>query len=91
MIRLNVFIKVEADKRAVVLETATKLVACSLKDEGCIAYDVFESSTRPDVLMICETWSDDDALAAHNKAKHFVELVPQIQQLSEMKIERFDF
>ena len=56
MIRLNVFIQVSAENRAAVLESAKELVAYSLKDNGCIAYDVFESATRSDVLMICETW-----------------------------------
>lgn len=52
MIRLNVFIQVSAENRAAVLESAKELVAYSLKDNGCIAYDVFESATRSDVLMI---------------------------------------
>ena len=58
MIRLNVFIDVKPENRAAVLEAARELVACSLKDEGCVAYDVFESATRSNVLMICETWRD---------------------------------
>ena len=52
MIRLNVFIQVNESNRAAVLEAAKELVASSLKDKGCIAYDVFESATRNDVLMI---------------------------------------
>ena len=86
MIRLNVFIQVSAENRAAVLESAKELVAYSLKDNGCIAYDVFESATRSDVLMICETWK-----AAHEKADHFVALVPKIQGLAAMKLEKFEF
>ncbi len=56
MIRINVFIQVSENNRMALLQTAKDLVASSLKDEGCIAYDIFESATRPDVLMICETW-----------------------------------
>ena len=52
MIRLNVFIQVNESNRNAALETA-KVVAQSLNDNGCIAYDVFESATRKDVLMIC--------------------------------------
>ena len=63
MIRLNVFIQVSAENRAAVLESAKELVAYSLKDNGCIAYDVFESATRSDVLMICETWKDAESLS----------------------------
>ena len=88
MIRLNVFIQVSAENRAAVLESAKELVAYSLKDNGCIAYDVFESATRSDVLMICETWKDAESLSAHEKADHFVALVPKIQGLAAMKLEK---
>ena len=79
MIRLNVFIQVSAENRAAVLESAKELVAYSLKDNGCIAYDVFESATRSDVLMICETWKDAESLSA------------KIQGLAAMKLEKFEF
>lgn len=91
MIRLNVFIQVSAGNRATVLEAAKELVACSLKDNGCIAYDIFESATRNDVFMICETWKDTESLSAHEKANHFITLVPKIQELASMKLEKFDF
>jgi len=91
MIRLNVFIQVSAENRAAVLESAKELVAYSLKDNGCIAYDVFESATRSDVLMICETWKDAASLAAHEQAAHFTTLVPKIQELAAMKLEKFEF
>lgn len=91
MIRLNVFIQVNETNRAAALETAKELVAQSLKDNGCIAYDVYESATRNDVLMICETWQDADSLAAHEKAAHFVTLVPKLQELGDMKLEKFEF
>ena len=91
MIRLNVFIRTTESNREELIATARELVAASLKDEGCVAYDLFESSTRRDVLMICETWSDAKALVAHEQAAHFTTLVPRIQQLGEMKIEKFIF
>ena len=50
MIRLNVFIQVNESNRNAALETAKELVAQSLNDNGCIAYDVFESATRKDVI-----------------------------------------
>lgn len=91
MIRLNVFIQVSADRRAAALEAAKALTACSLQDKGCIAYDIFESATRPDVLLICETWTDADALAAHSATAHFERYVGQIEQLGQMKLEQFEF
>ena len=91
MIRLNVFIQVNESNRNAVLETPKELVAQSLNDKGCIAYDIFESATRKDVLMICETWKDAEALSAHEHTPHFMTLVPQIEELAEMKIEKFEF
>lgn len=91
MIRLNVFIQVSEDKKNEVLNAAKELVAASLKDNGCIAYDVFESSTRKDVLLICETWKDEASLSAHEQASHFTTLVPKIHSLASMKLEKFEF
>ena len=91
MIRINVFIQVGAEHRAEVVETAKELVAKSLNDAGCVAYDIFESATRPDVLMICETWKDADALSIHEQTAHFVSYVGKMKELSEMKLEKFNF
>jgi quinol monooxygenase YgiN len=41
--------------------------------------------------MICETWKDEESLAAHEKAAHFVTLVSKIQSLASMKLEKFSF
>ena len=46
---------------------------------------------RPDVLMICETWSDAAALDVHQKSAHFTTLVPEIESMAQMKIESFEF
>lgn len=91
MIRLNVFIRTTEPNRSELIRTAKELVAGSLKDAGCIAYDLFESATRPEVLMICETWNDAASLTAHEQTAHFTSLVPRMQQLGELKIERFEF
>ena len=91
MIRLHVFFRVAAENRAAALQAAKDLVAASLSDKGCIAYDVFESATRPDVLMICETWADQASLDVHQASAHFTTLVPRIESLGEMKLEQFAF
>lgn len=91
MIRLNVFIRVSEENRTAVVDTAKELVAHSLTEQGCIAYDLFESATRKDVLMICETWQNEEDLTAHSQGEHFRTLVPKIESLAAMKIEKFTF
>jgi quinol monooxygenase YgiN len=91
MIRLNVFISVVEENRTKVLGAARELTASSLKEEGCIAYDVFESATRPDVLMICETWKDAEALTAHSNGAVFVKNIAVMQEFATVKLEKFEF
>lgn len=88
MIRLNVFIQVSDENRAAVVEAGKELVAASLKDAGCVAYDLFESATRKDVLMICETWADEASLEAHAKSAHYTTWVPKIESLAKLKGEK---
>lgn len=91
MIRLNVFIETPEPNRAEVIRTARELVDASLRDAGCVAYDLYESATRREVLMICETWQDASSLAAHEATPHFTSLVPRLKQLGELKLEKFEF
>jgi len=91
MIRLNVFISVEAVNRAKVLDAAKELTAASVKEEGCIAYDIYESATRPDVLLICETWKDSEAISNHEKEAHFIKNIAILKEFTTIKVEKFDF
>lgn len=91
MIRLNCFFQAKPGKYNQALEAAIALVAESQKQEGCIAYDVFESGTRKEVFMICETWANQEVLDAHSASAPFQTLVPQITACGEMKIESFNF
>jgi len=91
MIRLNVFISVEDVNRAKVLDAAKELTATSVKEDGCIAYDVFESATRPNVLMICETWKDSETLSSHEKGASFIKNIAILQESSAIKLEKFEF
>lgn len=90
MIRINCFIKVEEEKRSIVLEAAKRLTEASQKQDGCVAYDIFESATRPTVLMICETWKDKEALDAHSNSQVFHDEVSIMQNNAELKLETFD-
>ncbi|MCM1291786.1 MAG: antibiotic biosynthesis monooxygenase [Prevotella sp.] len=90
MLRLNCFIKVNSEKREEVLAAAKRLTKASLKQDGCISYDIFESATRNDVLMICETWLDKETLDAHSVSEVFKEEVGKMRSMAEMKLEIFN-
>ena len=58
MIRVNCFFKANEGKYNDALEAAIALVAASQQDEGVVSYDCFESATRGEIFLICETWKD---------------------------------
>jgi len=91
MIRLNVFIPVEDVNHSKVLDAAKELTAASVKEAGCIAYDIFESATRPNVLMICETWKDSETLSNHEKEAAFIKNIAILKEFATIKVEKFEF
>lgn len=72
MIRLNVFFEKKEEVKVEEINALCKeLVEKSLKDNGNIAYDYFISGTRNGVMMICETWENEEVLKAHMASEHF--------------------
>lgn len=93
MIRLNAFFELKEGVGARQLTAITDgLVEKSRLDEGCKGYDLFQSTTNPQVFMFCESWENDECLDRHSNAPHFTSAVPQIGPLTKdgLKIERFD-
>jgi quinol monooxygenase YgiN len=88
MLRLNCFFQAKKGKYNEALEAAILLTAKSQKHEGVIAYDVFESATRKDIFLICETWENEEVLAKHAATPEFIECVGTIEHCGEMKIEK---
>lgn len=91
MIRLNCFFEAKPQRYDEALEAAIALTACSLKHEGCVAYDVFESGTRKNIFMICETWESKEALDKHSATPEFAEYVGVMQACGALKLEQFEF
>lgn len=94
MIRLNVFFEKKENVKAEEINALCKeLVEKSLKDNGNVAYDYFVSGTRDEVMMICETWQNEEVLKAHMATEHFTSLVPKIEALTKngLKLEQFAF
>lgn len=94
MIRLNVFFEKNENVKAEEINALCKeLVEKSLKDNGNVAYDYFVSGTRDGVMMICETWQNEEVLKAHMATEHFTSLVPKIEALTKngLKLEQFAF
>lgn len=82
---INVVAKhfVKEDKVAEFIEKAKKLVECTLKEEGCIKYGLFQDENNPAILTIIEEWENKDALDKHMKTEHFLSIVSALGALDE--------
>lgn len=92
MIRINASMIIEtSENRKPLIDAAIELVEFSLRDKGCIGYDLYESQTNDDRMMIIETWESEEDLKAHMESDHFRRLVPELQKYSTMTMEKFNF
>ena len=53
------------------IAAARASVAETVKEQGCISYDMHQSVTDPSRLMLVERWESREALARHMETPHF--------------------
>ena len=58
-----------------------ELVEKTNQEDGCIKYQLCQNLNDPNHFIMVEEWRDQDALDAHMKTEHFVELVPKMNVL----------
>lgn len=64
-----------------------ELVELSRKEDGCIAYDLYQDENDSRVLAVIEEWQSKDALNKHKNSEHFIRIVPIIGELTEKKLD----
>ena len=62
-----------------------RVIAPTLEEPGCLAYDLHQSVTDPTEFMFYEQWASDAALAAHaaSTAPHRLALREQLGDLTD--------
>lgn len=61
---------VRPEKRADFLENARVVIAATLREEGCLHYDLMSSITEPNIFAFVERWTSREALEGHFRAPH---------------------
>jgi len=78
-------------------EAARKVVADTVKEDGCLFYDFNLSVTDPTRLVAVERWESPDHLTRHNETPHLlawravvaeVALERDVQVITPEKVER---
>ncbi len=72
--KLTIVGKIEAnpDKIEFVKAELLKLVAPTLKEAGCIQYDLHQDNDNPAVFLFYENWDDRDLWQQHMNNTHLV-------------------
>ncbi len=72
MSELHVVATIPAKPEAVdALRVALRaLVAASREEEGCLAYDLYESAAAPGTFVTMERWTGREALDVHMQSPH---------------------
>lgn len=65
MLQVTSTLRVLDDQVDTALALAQEHVARSLREDGCLRHDVFQSPTDPRVLFFFERWRDQAALDRH--------------------------
>lgn len=69
-LRVIATIPIQPDRVEDARAALTTLVAATRGEEGCVAYDLFESGAAPGTFVTVEEWADQAALDAHMTTPH---------------------
>ena len=61
---------IKPETRAEFIEGAKACITETVKEAGCIAYDLHESVTDPTKVVFVERWENAEALGPHGKSEH---------------------
>ncbi len=60
-----------------------ELVNETLKEDGCISYELLQDINNKNMLVIVEEWENDTSFEAHKISEHFTRIVPQISNIRQ--------
>ncbi|PQZ93950.1 hypothetical protein CQ018_08620 [Arthrobacter sp. MYb227] len=81
MINVLVGSSVAAENLQEVLTVYGKLVATTIKEPGCVSYELLQLRDDPCELMLAERWLSQEHLDAHTRTAHFIEAMTKLETL----------
>lgn len=70
-----------------VLELAKELVETTVKEDGCIKYEMYQDEKNPSILIMIEEWETMEDLNNHMSSEHFKKIVPKMNEYMDQKPE----
>ena len=88
MIVLIVKVPVTPGKREEFVQRAQHALVESRKEKGNVSYNLYKSTENDNDVLYVEEWADEEALAAHGKAEHFLAFRKVQEELNLVSGER---
>ena len=70
MIYVIATLTVRPEFKGILLAAAKACIEATRQEEGCLAYDLHESTSDPSKIVFVERWESADHLAPHGKSEH---------------------
>ncbi|MCR4764817.1 MAG: antibiotic biosynthesis monooxygenase [Bacteroidaceae bacterium] len=83
-IRFNGMMTVDAANRAEVIALSKQLIEETKLEEGVIDYDVMASVTRPNKVLLYQTWENEECFKRHRASKHVTTIIPKVMELCQV-------
>ncbi|WP_010238795.1 putative quinol monooxygenase [Clostridium arbusti] len=74
---------VKQDKIDEFINLAKELVKKSVKESGCISYNLYQNINYENMFTVIEEWESKKAIKSHNDSDHFKSIVPELEKLRE--------
>lgn len=81
MISVLVGCSVAPENREEALAVYGELVVATLKEPGCVSYELLQLRDDPRELMLAERWISQEHLDAHTRTDHFIEAMHKLETL----------
>jgi len=78
---------VKQDKVEDVLKIAKELVELTVKENGCISYEMYQDEKDNNIITMIETWDNKEVLKSHLTSEHFQRIVPAMSVFMEKPVE----
>jgi len=65
----------------------SKLIDETRKEEGCLAYELYQEVNDETVFSFIEEWKDMESLGRHIDSKHCKEIFPKMEKLYSKEME----
>ena len=79
---INASFFIRENQRENFLSDAAKLILETRKEEGCLAYTLYESLEERNTFMMVENWQDQLAIENHNQSPLLQKFVHKIDDYS---------